>query len=288
MADPIVPDPQTTTAPEIPVQEMQVIPITVATETPLETETEPPAPETTAAPAAEDRKVEKLPDWAQKAIKDNAFEAREARRRAAALAAENETLKRGAAPAPTPADTAAARDAAPAGGFKSQAEFDAAVAREANNREMASRTQNAAKEFGTKLDTIWNAGVEAFKDEFSTVADNLNAVGLLPVPDENGNYGNDAFMRLVMATDNPAAVLHAYGSDPAKAAGLMALTPERRAIEIAKMDVAVGTKRVAPISKVPKPVETVEGSPRFSEEPSDTMTDAQWYAARDKQLANRP
>ena len=296
MADPVVPEVKTPAAPEIPVQETIVQPIKVATEAPIEADDDgaaaPAADPAAAAPAAgEEQKVEKLPEWAQKVIKDNAFQAREAKREAKRLADELAKRPAAAPAAPTPSadDAAAAREAAPVGGYRTQAEFDEPVRPEANRRTMADRTRAQAQEFGGQLDTIWNKGVEKFKTDFDAVADNLNAIGVLPVPDENGGYTNDAFMRLVMATDNPAEVLHAYGSNPVKAQALMALSPERRAIEIAKMDVAVGQqiKTPAPASKVPRPVETVDGSVRVSDDPRDDDSDEAWFAKREKQLAAR-
>lgn len=270
-------DPKPT--PEIPVQEGHVTPITVAREVEEQvTETEIPVPV-----VEEPRKVEKLPDWAQKTIKDTAFEAREANRRAKAAEAELATLK---APKVNAADEAAAREAAPSGGFATKEDFDAAVQAEANRRTMQDRTQSQSREFGTKLDEVWTKGIETFKDDFGTIAENLNAVGLLPIADEaTGTYANDAFMRLVMATDHPAEILYAYGGDPRLARELMDLSPEKRAIEIGKMDAQVAKKAPAPLSKVPRPVETVEGSARVSEDPRDDDSDEVWFAKREKQKA---
>lgn len=247
--------------------------------------------EANAQPEGEGRKAPpKLPEWAQKQMAQQAFEAREAKRRADAAEAELARLK---APPPaqtTQADANAAQQNAPAGGYKSQAEFDAAVQAEANNRAAAARAREEADNFRRNLDTAWSKGLEAYgADDFGAVAANLSQVGFVPLQDPaTGAVTNTEMMQLVLEADDPAKVLYELGSDPAKALALMQMSPNKRAMEIAKMSVAAPAKVApAPLSNAPRPVVPVEGSAKPNGEPADNDDDATWFAKRNAQIQRR-
>lgn len=267
----------------IPVQTNIPEPVQVAVDAPAD----PAAPPASAADpvdgaAAADiegrQPVQKLPDWAQKKLADTAFEAREAKREAKRLADELEALRNPpAAPvaAPSTADADAARAAAPAGGYKTQAEFDAAVQAEANTRASNAAAEQARADFDRQCNDVWAKGTEAYKDDFAAAVQNLQGVGAM----------NPDILNMVLATDDPAKVLLDLGSNPDRAAGLLAMPAAKRAVEIAKIAVAVPPKKAAdPISKAPPPIRPIEGSARVSPDLKDDDDDATWFAKREAQV----
>lgn len=268
----------------IPVQTAQPEPLVVATDDPAPeaaaaTEVDAAAEPAAAATEGDGKKpVPKLPDWAQKKIADAAFAEREARRRAKELEDELTALKapKPAAPAaPTPADAAAANAAAPTGGYKTQAEFDAAVAAEATKRENEARARESQAEFDAACNTAFDKGVTDHGDDFKTAVQNLQQVGAM----------NRDLLDLVLATEDASKVLFELGSDPDKAAVIMALPPAKRAVEIAKLSVAPDVvKAPAKLSAAPRPVVPVEGSAKVTGEPSDADDDATWFAKRNAQV----
>lgn len=247
-----------------------------------------PAP---ADPAAEGTRKppEKVPEWMQKKMDDMAAKARLAEKEAKRLAEENAALK---APKPTPAatpapaDTVAAEAAAPPGGYKTKAEFDAAVAAEANNRAANERAATRQKEFDTKSNSAVDAGKTAFGADFDTAIQNLFTVGLLPVQDQaTGQVSNDEILAMVLETEDPAKVLFELGSDPAKAAEFLGMTPAKRAMEIAKLSVVPAKKaEPTPLSNAPRPIVPVNGAARASAGPSDNDDDATFFAKREAEL----
>jgi len=257
-----------------------------------------PVSEPAAAPAAEgaeaSKKPPKLPEWAEKKLAESSFEAREAKRRAkeaedklAALEAEKAAAA--AAPAtPNAADDAAARAAAPEGGYKSQAEFDAAVAAEATRREAQARERARMDAFNENSNKAFTKGTTDFGDGFKDAVSNLHQVGLLPYADQTGRVYNNEILEMVLATDDPAKVLYELGSDPDKAAAIVQMTPAARAVEIAKLSVIQPAKgKPTPLSNAPRPVPPVDGSARVSSEPSDDDDDETFFRKREAQLAAR-
>jgi len=286
-------------APEIPVQTSEPEPLVVATDEPAAAEpaegAADGAPEGEPEPAAEPdgKKPEKVPEWLQKKMAADAFEARETARKLKAAEAELERLKKPSQPpsaSPTQEDAAAATNAAPVGGYKSQAEFDAAVEAAAARRAAQERMQAEQRQFSTRLDEVWTKGVSAFGEEnFGTVAANLQSVGFTPMVDpQTGAIMNTELMQIVMETDDPSKVLYELGSDPNRAQAIMAMPPAKRAVEIAKLSVAPAAKpEPTPLSNAPRPVQPVEGSARPNGEPADNDDDATWFRKREEQLRKR-
>jgi hypothetical protein len=92
-------------------------------------------------------------------------------------------------------------------------------------------------------------------------------------------------LEMVFATDAPEKVLYELGSDPDRAAALIAMPPAKRALEIAKMSVAPPAKPTpAPLSNAPRPVTPVDGSARVTQSPSDNDDDATFFAKREAEL----
>lgn len=292
-------EPAARAEPEIPVQTSAPEALVIATDEPAADEPAEGAaeaaaegePEASAEP--DGKKPEKVPDWLQKKMAADAFEARETARKLKAAQEEIDRLKKGSQPpavAPTQADAAAANNAAPAGGYKSQAEFDAAVEAAASRRAAQERLRAEQETFSTRLDTIWTKGVSDFGEEnFGTIAANLQSVGFTPSVDpQTGAIMNTELMQIVMETDDPSKVLYELGSDPNRAQAIMAMPPAKRAVEIAKLSVVPAAKPApTPLSNAPRPVQPVEGSARPNGEPADNDDDATWFRKREEQLRKR-
>jgi len=286
-------------APEIAVQTSSPEPLVVASDDAPASEqpnAEAAEPSEGAPPdgAADDgdgtKKPAKVPEWLQKKMAADAFEARETARKLKAAEEELAKLKAPKPATPTAADTAAAEQNAPTGGYRTQAEFDAAVQAEASQRAANERAIAEATTFRTKLDDVWAKGLAKFGEEdFNTVAANLGSVGFLPVPDpRTGVIQNADLMQLVLEADDPSKVLYELGSDPSKAQAIMGLPAAKRAMEIAKLSVAAPEKaKPTPLSNAPRPIDTVEGSARPNGAPRDDDDDATWFAKRNAEVAAR-
>lgn len=233
--------------------------------------------DTTSSAESAAGKPPKLPEWAQKKLNAAEAEKRIAERESKRLADELAALR---APKPEPAattqaDDAAARANAPSGGYQSKADFDAAVAQEADRRSAAANQQSEADKFTNRSNDVYNAGKAAFGAEFDNAAENLRAVGAM----------NKDMLDLVFETDAPEKVLYELGSDPDRAAAIIAMPPAKRAIEIAKMSVAAPQKATpTPLSNAPRPITPVDGSARVSAEPSDNDSDDVFFQKREAQL----
>jgi len=206
--------------------------------------------------------------------KQNRYEASQAKKRVAELEAENAALK-AVQPAPAPekpnaADTAAVQASAPAGGFKSQQEFDAAVQREADARAARGRAEADQRSFDEACNTTFSKGVETYKDDFRQAVTNLQSIGIM---------GRDV-LDLILATEDPAKVLFDLGSDPDRAQAFVDMTPAKRAVEIAKISVVPPKKVADPLSRAPAPVRPVEGTARVNGEPRDDDDEKTWFTKR--------
>ena len=280
-------------APEIPVEVSTVAPLIVAKDEPaVEAPAEPVVEASTPEPEGDQKKGPKtLPEWAQKRLADATFEAREEARKRKALEDELARLRAASAPpsAPNAADTQAATNNAPAGGYKTQAEFDAAVQAEANRRMAVEAAARQEQEFVGRLDSVWASGLEKYKDDFRSVAENLQAVGFSPYRDpQSGQIVNGDLMQMVMEMDDPAQVLFDLGSDPNKARQIMELPPNKRMVALAKLGVTANSpKEAPPVSRAPRPIAPVEGSARPTSDPQDSDSDEEWFRKRNEQKRRR-
>lgn len=274
---------------DVPVETSDAAPLAVAAE-PAAAEA---APVSADAPAAEAQpqtdpatgKPPKLPEWAQKQLNNLAAEKRIAEREVKRLADElaaSKAPKADPAPLPNAADAAAVRAATPS---LSPAEFNAAVEAEAARREANARAAKARQEFDANSNKAFDAGKTAFGDEFGNAVQNLHQVGLLPYQDATGNVHNNEILEMVLNTDDPAKVLYELGSDPDRAAQIVAMSPAARAMEIAKLAVGAPARATpTPLSKAPRPIPSVDGSARVSASPSDSDSDEVFFAKRETEL----
>ena len=134
-------------------------------------------------------------------------------------------------------------------------------------------------------------GEAAFgKDEFGATIQSLTAYGA----------DNDAFIRDVMAVDRTGAhaLLRDIADDPARAIGLVNMTPTQRIAELTRMSIASKTKAApettAPkpatkaISAAPKPAPAISASTsNVPDWRSDKASDAEFTRGFEEMLKNR-
>lgn len=238
-----------------------------------------------AAPAAEEHpeghepekpasKPQRLPEWAEKKLAEASFEAREAKRRAKEL--EDKLAERNAKasdPEPNAADDAAARANAPAGGYASQADFDAAVRAEADRRAAIERQAAAEQDFNNRCNTAYAKGKEAYKDDFDVAVRNLQSAGAM----------TPEMLSVVLEADDPSRLLYELGSNPDHAASLLSMTPAKRAFEIARLS-QPSPKKPVPLSKAPPPVTQIDGTARVTAAPTDADDDETFFRKREAEL----
>jgi len=121
----------------------------------------------------------------------------------------------------------------------SQADFDAAVAAQAE-----------VQDFNRRADEMYSAGAGKFTDWKDSV-DTLVAAGFM----------NKDLLDAAMAVEDGTAVLHHLGTNLDEAERISALTPIRKAAEMAKLANMLGTPRQTPVSSAPAPIKPVAGSP---------------------------
>lgn len=115
------------------------------------------------------------------------------------------------------------------------------------------------------------AGAEEFKD-FSTVIGNFKNLGGLP----------KELVEVALETDHPHRVLYTLGKDLDEAARILALSPTKMAMAIAKLKVEAPV--VKPVSAAPAPISPLnKGKPAVSKNPDD-MSVAEWMEWRNSQL----
>lgn len=272
----------------IPVQSVEAEPVKVAVEAAPEPITEGEEEAEVQADATHDdagakKDVPRLPDWAQKQIAKTEFERREALRRAKAAEEEVARLKgappaAAATPGATAADEAAAQAAAPAGGYGSQADFDAAVQAEAARREAAARAAEDEARFNQACNEVYQKGKNAHADNFDAAVQNLSQLGFM----------NREMLDIVLSLDDPAKALMDLGGDPDRASQIMALPLGKRAVELAKISITTEPKPApTKLSNAPRPVATVSGSARVTAAPSDDDPDDVWFAKRNAEIRAR-
>jgi hypothetical protein len=145
--------------------------------------------------------------------------------------------------------------------------------------------QTAAIEFNRQC----NAAVEAGRLQFSDFDAKLGDLRSVITPGDQASEG--AYWGIVSAalkSGKAAKVIHALGSDRAEAMRIMALDPESRTIEIAKMAMQGAEGE----DGLPKPITPVgsKGAQHTAIDPTDTeradrLTTTEWMKRREAQLA---
>lgn len=232
------------------------------TDTPAEGAVETAAPEGAeeqagqAEPAAEAPK-HKVPQSVQKRIDKLSYDAkteREGRESAEARIAALEALL------------------AAQGGDVPQADPAKSMTQDDVQREAAALV--ARQSFDQKCNTAWEKGEKEFGATFDDNVGMLRALGVMQVP----------FIEAVMETASPERVLNALGADPDEAVRIASLPPIRQAIELDRMATKLATPAKPQISKVPAPLNTLDGSGKGAADIYDAnLSDEQYYAIRAKE-----
>lgn len=121
----------------------------------------------------------------------------------------------------------------------SKDDFDAAVAAQAE-----------VQEFNRKADEMYSQGATKFTDWKDSV-ETLVAAGFM----------NKDLIDAAMAVEDGTAVLHHLGLNLDEAERINALTPIRKAAEMAKLSNVLATPKNTPVSSAPTPIRPVSGSP---------------------------
>lgn len=159
---------------------------------------------------------------------------------------------------------------------ETQAAFDARVKSEA-------RRLAAEDSFNTRADAVATAARETYGAvEFNARLTNIQSTINQKDPVEVG-----AYVRLVqtaMDTDDPGKVIFLLGEDPSRASDIMAMSPTKMALEVAKLAIA----EAPGVSKVAKPLTLVEANNQADRQEidpadpsrSDKLSTAEWMKRR--------
>ncbi len=132
----------------------------------------------------------------------------------------------------------------------------------------------AVRTFNEKCDTVWAKGEKDFGEGFKDNVGMLRALGVMQVP----------FVEAVMETAAPERVLNALGADPDEAVRIASLPPIRQAIALDRMAAKLATPAKPQISKVPAPINTLDGSGKAIPTIYDNdLSDDDYYAIREKE-----
>lgn len=119
------------------------------------------------------------------------------------------------------------------------ADFEAAV---------AARVE--AQEFNRKADEMYNVGATKY-DDWKDSVDTLVASGFM----------DKTLLDAAMAVEDGPAVLYHLGTNLDEAERINALTPIRKAAEMAKLSNQLSIPKNVPVSSAPAPIRPVSGSP---------------------------
>lgn len=97
---------------------------------------------------------------------------------------------------------------------------------------------------------------------------------------------SDAVRDALLDSDMGARLAYHLGKNPDMAARLSVLPPVSVAREIGRLEATLASQPVTTPTKAPEPPKPVKGSASAEKDP-DKMTDAEWFAWREKQLRSR-
>lgn len=197
--------------------------------------------------------------WYEKRIAEAAFEAREEKRRADALAGELAKLRQ----------TAPARPQSEPEGFVPAAEVEKRAA------EIVAETR-----FVESCNSTYDHGVAKYPD-FESAAKTYGLLGEMPKD----------FLQAItsLGEDDGARVYYELGKTPDEAARVLKLPPAKMAMEIAKLAYTKTAPAPRPVSKAPAPIEPITSSrARTDAEPDEVKEPKAWMDWFQKQrLARR-
>lgn len=193
------------------------------------------------------KKLEKKPDWYIDTISGLRIGIRERDQEIERVKAENETLKTGKVTqqAQTP-----------------ESLTDAEINRRAN--ELAN-----VRQFNEKCDTIAQKGEQEFPG-FKAALGNLHAVGAL------GPNVSPAFLQTVAELPEAHKLLNHLGNNPDEAARIALLPQVKMALELARIESALGKPKE--VSKAPAPIKPVTGTGGGNGDLSDPALSMEEYS----------
>lgn len=144
-------------------------------------------------------------------------------------------------------------------------------------------TQMLAQErFNERCNDLVDDGKEKFGPEFDTSLANMKAVGAV------GPDADPTFINAVLELKDPSKVFHALGKDPDETARILALSPTRQVIELARLEEKMNKPKPVVISKAPAPITPVGGAAKSDPDLNDEdLPMEQWVAQRDKTRRTR-
>lgn len=128
----------------------------------------------------------------------------------------------------------------------------------------------AEQRFTEQCNKVYGAGKAEFQDFDQAVA-NLQMVGV-----------SRDFLELATSSDAGAKLLHHLGTDLDEAARIASLPPVQMARELTRLEFKLGQPAAPkPVSKAPAPITPLGSSATNDVDPA-RMSDAEWYAQRQK------
>lgn len=132
----------------------------------------------------------------------------------------------------------------------------------------------AQRAFDTSCNEAHAAGVAAYPD-FADAMKTLGSVGGMP----------NTVIEAALETGEAHKVLYALGRNPERAVEIAAMSPARMGVAMAKL--AAQPAAAAPVTKAPAPVRSISGGTVRSNDDPEKMTQAEYSAWRNKQIAAR-
>lgn len=167
------------------------------------------------------------------------------------------------------------------------ADFDARV-NEAATRQAAALAARAS--FNDKCNAAAQAGRTAFGEKaFNESLAEL--VGLVDLTDPQAQLGYNEFLASALETGEAPKIIFELGRDPEQAMKILAMSPRKMTIELAKL---AGAGKVANVSSAPRPITPIESRGGRHEqiaasdpEKADNLSTPDWMARREAEVAAR-
>lgn len=208
-------------------------------------------------------------DWRDKELARKHRKAQDLARKNAALQQELDDAKALLERSGAPAKPEGTAPAAPARTF-TEADVDRAAA-----------VKVAQQAYDDACNTTFNKGKADYKEDWDKALNQLNLLGGLG-EDQQGVE----VMQSILATDDPAKVLYALGSDPEEYHRVMGLPPARRLAEIVKLGIPDKKPVKKPSDLQPPPNGISRRAAADNSEAKiydDKVPDDEWYAIRQAQ-----
>ncbi len=218
--------------------------------------------------ASEKRPTESKPDkskgqvpWFQRRIDALTREKSETIRQAAAIAEENRQLREALQARANP---------------EAKPEEQRQPAPKASEPDVESRAAQIAaqREFDRNCNDIYSKGKDAFPDFDDSLKSYANLGGLTP-----------AFIEATMEAGDAHVILQTLAQDMDEASRIMALSPTRQAVALAK--VASKLQAAPKTSSAPPPIRALNGGGTSIEKDPEKMPMKEWLAWREKQIKDR-